>query len=160
VGSANSDFIKGIISGFKLSAAWTFLAAIRFGVEVATAIWKPLDDFYPFNLLLWGAATVVMVFAIRGNLARLTFAVPLPEADSTRMKTHSILLANFGIACVSFCLGLCLVSSKRVGGIYTVAAIAFGVLLLLIGFLMYRAIKRLGEFVTPLGGDDKFHPQP
>lgn len=158
--SANSDLIKGIISQLKQSAAWTFLAAVYFGFELGKHVWKTHDDFYPFTILLWGAMTIATVFGMRGWLVRLTFAVPLAEADATRMKMRGILVTDFGIACVSFCFGLCLVASKRVGGIYAVAAIAFGVLLLLIGFHIYRAIKRLGEFVKPMGSDGMFRPQP
>jgi|ERR1700730_5448133 len=148
--SAKSDLIKGIIGGLKLSAAWTFMASTYFGMELGRVIWKPHDDFYPFSVLLWGAVSVVWVFGIRGRLVELTLAVPLAEADATRMKTRGVLAGGFGNACVSVCLGLCLVASKRVGGLYPVATAVLGVLLLLIVFLIYRAIKRLAAFVTPL----------
>lgn len=151
MGSAKSDLINGIVSQLKLSAAWTFMASAWFGLELGKVIWKPHDDFSPYTAWLWGAFTVVTFLRIRGELVRLTFAVPLAEADATRMKTRGVLVADFGIACISFCFALCLVASKRVGGLYPLAAVVFGVLLLLIGFLMHGAIRRLSAFVTPLG---------
>lgn len=153
--SPKSDLIKGIIGVLNLSAAWTFLASTYFGMELGKVIWKPHDDFYPFSVLLWGAVSVFWVFGIHGRLVELTFAVPLAEADATRIKTRSVLVAGFGNACVSVCLGLCLIASKRVGGLYPVATAVLGVLLLLIVFLMYRAIKRLAVFVTPLLGPSR-----
>jgi hypothetical protein len=151
MGSAKSDLINGIISQLKLSTAWTFIASGWLGLELGKVIWKPHDDFYPFTVLLWGAMTVVMFLGIRGGLVALTFAVPLAEADATRMKTRAVLVAGFGIACISFCFALCLVASKRVGGLYPIAAVVFGMLLPLIGSLMHGVIKRLAAFVTPLG---------
>jgi hypothetical protein len=149
--SGNSEIIKGIISQLKLSAAWTFMAAAYFGMELGKRIWNSQDDFYPFTVLLWGAATAFNVYGMRSVLVRLAFAVPLADADATRLKTRGILLADIGFLCVSFCFGLCVVPTKRVGGFYIVAAVVLALLLVLIGFLMYRAIKRLAEFVKPLG---------
>jgi hypothetical protein len=149
--SENSELIKGIAGQLKLSVAWTFLAAAYFGMELGKHIWNVQDYFYPFPVLGWGAATVATVFGIRSALMRLAFAVPLADADATRLKSRGILLADIGFLCVSFCFGLCAVPSKRVGGLYIVAAVVLGVLLVLAGFLMYRAIKRLAEFVKPLG---------
>ena len=127
------------------------MTACSLGLELGKHIWNVHDDFYPFTVLLWGIATVFWIFALRGGLRRLTFAVPLADADATRLKTRGILLADIGFLCISFCFGLCLAASKPVGGFYIVATVVFGVLLVLIGFLMYRAIKRLAEFVKPLG---------
>jgi hypothetical protein len=149
--SASSELIKGITSQLKVSVAWTFLAAAYFGMELGKHIWNVQDDFYPFTVLGWGAATVATVFGIRSALMRLAFAVPLADADATRLKSRGILLADIGFVCVSFCFGFCVVPSKRVGGLYIVAVVAFGVLSALYGFLMYRAINRLAEFVKPLG---------
>jgi len=150
--SANSELIKGIAGQLKLSAAWTFLAAAYFGLELGKHIWNTHDDFYPFTVLLWGGTTIAMAFGFRGALRRLTLAVPLADAEATRMKTRGMLLADIGFLCVSFCFGLCVAGSKQVGGLYIVALVVLGVLLVLIGFLMYRAIKRLAEFVKPLAG--------
>ena len=149
--SANSELIKGIAGGLKLSALWTFMAPVYFGLELGKHIWNAHDDFYPFTVLLWGAITVGMVFGLREVLMRVTFAVPLADAEATRKKTRRILLADIAFLCVSLCFGLCLIGSKQVGGLYIVAAVVFGVLLVLIGFLMHRAIKRLAEFVKPPG---------
>ena len=149
--SENSELIKGITGQLKLCAAWTFMAAAYFGLEVGKHIWNTHDDFYPFTVLLSGAATVLNVYGMRSVLVRLAFAVPLADADATRMKTRETLLADIGLLCISFCFGLCVVPTKRVGGLYIVAAVVLGLLLVLIGFLMYRAIKRLAEFVKPLG---------
>jgi hypothetical protein len=149
--SAKSDQIKGNIGGLKLSAAWTFLASARSGLEVATVIWKPLDNFYPFDLLLWGGVLVATLLVIRRRLVELTFAVPLADADATRLKTRAVLIADVGIACASFWFGLCLLASKRAGGLYPVATAVSGVLVIVIGFLIYRAIKRLAKFATPQG---------
>jgi hypothetical protein len=149
--SETSDLIKGIISRVKISAAWTFLATAWFGLEVGRIIWKPNDEFYPFTVLFWGAATILTLFGTRSVLMQLAFAVPLSEADATRTKARGILVTDLGIAGISFCFAVCMVATKRVGGFYIVAAVVFGVLLVLIGFLMHRAIKRLAEFVKPLG---------
>ncbi len=149
--SENSELIKGITGQLKLSAAWTFLAAANFGLELGKHIWNAHDDFYPFTVLFSGGITVAMVLGLRAWLARLAFAVPLAHADATRFKTRGILLADIALLCISLCFGLCLVLSKREGGFYIVAAVLLAVVLLLIGFLIYRAIKRLAEFVKPLG---------
>lgn len=119
-------------------------------MELGWVIWKPHDDFYPFPVLLWGAVSVFSIVGIHRRLVELAFAVPLAEADATRMKTRGVLVASFGNACVSVCLGLCLAASKRVGELYPVATAVLGALLLLIVLLMYRAIKRLAAFVTAL----------
>jgi hypothetical protein len=149
--SANSELINGIAGQLKLSTAWTFLAAAYFGMELGKHIWNAHDDFYPFTVLLWGGITIAMAFGFRGALTRLTLAVPLADAEATRTKTRGMLLADIGFLCVSFCFGLCVVPTKRVGGFYIVAAVVLGLILVLIGFLMHRAIKRLAEFVKPLG---------
>jgi quinol-cytochrome oxidoreductase complex cytochrome b subunit len=149
--SENSELVKGIASQLKLSAMWTFIAAVYFGLELGRHIWNVHDDFYPFTVLIWGGISAVWLLGFRGGLRRLTFAVPLADADATRKKTRRIFLVDIAFLCVSLCFGLCLVGSKQVGGLYIVAAVVFGVLLVLIGFIMYRAIKRLAEFVKPLG---------
>jgi hypothetical protein len=136
--TAKSDLIKGIFSQLKLSAWWTVFAAAQFGLELGKVVWKLHDEFYPFNLLLWGAMTVFSFLANRGAIVRLTYSVALAEVDATRMKTRKLLPTIFGVSCVSFCFGLCAGPAKRFGGLYLVAVIASGVLLLLIGFLMYR----------------------
>jgi hypothetical protein len=149
--TAKSDIIKGMISGLKLSALWIFLASTRFGVDLGTVLWKPHDVLYPFDVVFWGVVTVAMIVANRGSLVRLTYSVALAEADATRTKTRGILIANFGNACISFCFGLCVVASKRVGGLYPVALTVFGVLLFLVGIHINREIKRLAAFMTSLG---------
>src|ERR1700721_3928056 len=110
--SENSELIKGITGQLKLSAAWTFMAAAYFGLEVGKHIWNAQDDFYPFTVLLWGAATVLNVYGMRSVLVRLALAVPLADADATRMKTRGTLLAEIGLLWVSFCFGLCVVPTK------------------------------------------------
>ena len=54
-----------------------------------------------------------------------------------------MLVAIFGAACISFCFGVCAVTSTLFGGLYPVTAVVFGVLLLLTGFLMHREVKKL-----------------
>ena len=153
--TANAELIKGIISGLKLTAAWTFLAPASFGMEAGRAIWRLHNDFYPFNLILYGGATVFTLFAGRAALTRLTYAVPLTDVEATRLKTREYLVYNFGIACFSFGFGLSLAGSKGSGGLYPIAAVALGALLILNGFLMRGAIKRLAAFVTALGSADE-----
>jgi hypothetical protein len=139
--SARSDRINGIVSQLKLSVWWTLLASIYFGWEVADVMWKPHDDFYPFPILMWGALTVISFWGSPGALVQLTYAVEFAEAETTRMKTRSVLVAIFGAACISFCWAVCVVASKLFGRLYLAAAVVLGVLLLFIGFLMYRWIS-------------------
>lgn len=153
--TANAELIKGIFSGLKLTAAWIGLASASFGMQVGKMIWKPQDEFYPFSTLVWGAVTVAFLFGGRGALTRLTYAVPLADAEATRSKTREYLVVSFGIACASFCFGVCLVGSKRAGELCIVAAVASGALLVLIAFLMRRTIKRLAAFVAALGTTDE-----
>lgn len=156
--SAKADIIKEIIRQLKLHAAWTSLASVYFGMELGKHIWNLHDDFYPFTILLWGALTTVMVFGFRGTLVGLSLAVPLADADAVRVKTRGMFLIDVGFACISFCFGLCLGPAKHVGGMYRVGAVALGAISLLIGFLMYRAIKSLSAFVNSLVSPERELP--
>jgi hypothetical protein len=141
--SAKVALIQGIIGSLRLYAAWTLLASFYFGMELGKRIWKVSDDFYPFTILLWGALTVFWVLGVRSTLERLSFAVPLADADTVRVKTRGILLTDIIIACISTFFGLCLVASKRIWEMYPVGAAVFGTLLLLVGFWMYRQLSAL-----------------
>jgi hypothetical protein len=143
--TAKSDLIKLVIDQLKLAAGWTVLSWIAFGLEVGRAMWKPHGDFYPIFLVGWGGMAAFSVFKVRTNLVQLPYTVPLEEADTTRMKLRGVWVFFCGTACISFCFGLCGAASRLFGGLYPFAAIAFGVLLLLIVFLMYRRIKRLAS---------------
>src|ERR1700721_3701003 len=100
--SENSELIKGITGQLKLSAAWTFMAAAYFGLEVGKHIWNAQDDFYPFTVLLWGAATVLNVYGMRSVLVRLALAVPLADAHATRRNTPGPFSAANGVSLVAF----------------------------------------------------------
>ena len=150
--TARSDLINGIVSRLKLSVWWTLLSSLYFGWEVADSLWKPHDDFYPFPLLMWGALTIISFWGNRGALVQLRYAVEFSEAEATRMKTRRALAAIFAAACISFCWAVCVVASKRFGGLYRFTAIVLGVLLLFIGFLMYRWIKRFALALVTTSG--------
>jgi hypothetical protein len=144
--TAKSDLINGIVTQTKQCAWWTVLTSVYFGSELAAAMWEPHDDFYPFGVLLLGAMTVISFLGSRGALVRLTYAVELADAGAMRTKTRKVLVSIFGAACISLSFGLFVVASKRFGGLYPVAAAVLGVLLLWIGFLMHRGIKRLASY--------------
>ncbi len=150
--TARSDRINGIVSQLNLSVWWTLLSSVYFGWEVADAMWKPHDDFYPFPILMWGALTIISFLGSRGALVQLRYAVEFAEAETTRMKTRRALAAIFAAACISFCWAVCVVASKRFGGFYQSTAVVLGVLLLFIGFLMYRWMKRFALALVTTSG--------
>src|SRR5271163_3153052 len=120
--TAKSDQIAGIVSRLKLSAWWTILASSEFGLELGRVIWKPHDDFYPLTVVLWGGVTVFSFLMCRSALVGLPYAVTLTEAGAMRLKTRGVLMVIFSAACISFCFGLCALASKRLGGLFPVAA--------------------------------------
>jgi len=150
--TARADLISGIVSRLKLSVWWILLSSLYFGSEVADSLWKPHDDFYPFPLLMWGALTIISFWGNRDALVQLRYAVEFAEEKTTRMKTRGALAAIFGASCISFCLAVCVVASKRFGGLYRSTAVVLGVLLLLIGFLMYRRMKRFALSLATTSG--------
>lgn len=139
---AKPEVVNGV-SQLRLSGCWIVIATMSFGMELGKGIWKPHDDFYPFPLLIWGAMTVISILGLRGNLAGLPYAVNLEEAPAMRNKTKPLSIIGLGVACVSLALGLCVVASKTLGGIYPAAAGGLAVLLVLLIFLMYRKIAHL-----------------
>ena len=148
--TARKESVNQVITQLKQAAWWTLLASIYFGSELAKVMWRPHDDFYPFSILLWGAMAIAYLLVSRGALMQLTYAVGLADAQATRMKTRKVLVVIFGAACLSFSFGLCFVASKLFGGLYPVAAVVLGALLLFVGVLTHREIKRLGSSLTLL----------
>lgn len=148
--TVREDSLNGVLIQLKQAVWWTALASIYFGSELAKVLWRPHDDFYPFSILLWGAMAIVYFVTSRGALVRLTYAVELADAQATRIKTRRVLAVVFGIACVSFCFGLSVVASKVFGGLYPIAAVLLGPLLLFTGVLAHREIKRLASSLRPL----------
>jgi hypothetical protein len=142
MGAAKSAVVNGV-SQLKLSGWWVVIATMSFGMELGKGIWKPHDDFYPFPLLIWGAITVISVLGLRGNLVGLPYAVTLEEASAMRNRTRPLFRIGLGTACVSLALGLCVVASKTLRGIYPAVAGGLAILLFLLIFLMYRKIARL-----------------
>jgi len=138
-----SDLINGTVTQIKYSCLFTLVSSISFGMELADALWKPHDDFYPFRMLMWAAMCALFFLASRGALKNFTYTVELAEADVTRVKARKVLLAIFGAALNSFCFAISAIAAKQSGGLYNVAAVVLGVLPLFFGFLMYRGIKRL-----------------
>jgi hypothetical protein len=59
------------------------------------------------------------------------------------MKARKVLVAIFSAVCISFCSGVRVVASKRFAGLYSVAGVVFGVLLLLTGLTNYKRIQQL-----------------
>ena len=138
-----SDLINGTVTQIKYSCLFTLVSSISFGMELADALWKPHDDFYPFRMLMWAAMCALFFLASRGALKNFTYTVELAEADVTRVKARKVLLAIFGAALNSFCFGMSVVASRLFGGVCIVAAVVFALLALFSAFLMFRGIKHL-----------------
>ena len=125
------------------------MASSEFGLELGRVIWKPHDDFYPLTVVLWGGVTVFSFLMCRSALVGLPYAVTLTEAGAMRLKTRGVLMVIFSAACISFCFGLCALASKRLGGLFPVAAIVFLMVLISIGFLVHRRLTQLWQGLSP-----------
>ena len=138
-----SDVIVETVGRLKLSTWWIVIAPISFGMEAGQLIWKPNDEFYPFTLLMWGAMTVISFVGLRRAFDQLTYAVPLADAEAVRVKTRDLTAVSVGVTCISFCFGLSIVASKRLGGWCPIVAMILGLLTISLNFLLRSKISRL-----------------
>lgn len=143
--NAQTDRWIRIAGQIRNNAIWTAAWSTLFGFQVAIAMWKTHDVFYPFPLVLWGFFAVFWSYRAVLYLSQLSYAVPLEQTNTFKSKARKLMAYTLCIALISFCFAICLLGSKASGRLYIVAAVGLGTCMVLMVFAIERDVKRLAR---------------
>jgi hypothetical protein len=148
--AANTGRLKEVVGQLRLNAAFTVTVTWLLGGNVALSMWKKHDDFYPFQLIVWGFFTVVFSRSSFLYLAGLTWSVMPEEAKRKKLKARQLMAYILCTMLVSFCSAVCLVAAKVFGKLYIVSAVVMGMLMVWMTLATDREIRRLAScFFNP-----------
>jgi hypothetical protein len=143
--TSSADRWKTVAGQIRLTAVWCMIGSSWFGLELAAAMWRPRDVFYPFPLIFWGLITVFYLYRVIVYLSQLSYTVPLAYANEKRKELRPLGACIVGAACVSFAFTMCSVAGKSFGAVWIGAAVALGLLTILMIFVLERKIKQIGR---------------
>jgi hypothetical protein len=146
--TAQTDRWDQITGRIRIIASLIVVASVQLGFQVATAMWKP-RRFCSFAPIFWGMFGAFWLFRLAVEFRRLHYAA-LSEYANTAKPSAQSMAYILCTALISFCFAICCAAAKSFGGLYIVAAISLGTLIVLMFFITDRKIKRLpSQFSHP-----------
>jgi amino acid transporter len=148
--AANTERWKAVVGQLRLNAASTVTVTWLLGGYVALSMWKKHDDFYPFQLILFGFFTIAFSRSSFRYLAGLSWSVMPEEARRKKLKARRLMAYILCTMLVWFCSAVCLVGAKIFGRLYTVSAVVMGIFMIWMALVTDREIRRLAScFFNP-----------
>lgn len=146
--TANADRWKEIVGQIRLKISVCLMGLTMFGLQLAAAMWKPHDVFYPFPLVVWGFFTLLFLGAAFRYLNQLSFSRNQEEEKTRKAKVHRLMAYILFAAFIWLCFFSCALAAKTFGKLYAVPVVVFGMLMILVAFITDREIKRLAEWFS------------
>lgn len=146
--TANTDRWKEVVGQIRLKLAVCVMALTGFGSQLAGAIWKPHDVFYPFLLVVWGLFTLLFLRGAFRYLNQLSYSGNQEGKNTKTGKARRLMAYIFCTAFIWLCLVMCLEAAKSFGKAYAVALVVFGIFMMLMVLITDREIKRLAVWFS------------
>lgn len=136
---------KETLGQIRRNAVWTAGCWLLFGGEAAEALWKPHSSFYPFPLLLWGVLAAFWSFLTVSGLSQLSHVVRPEESQDMKSAARRLTLYVFCAAILLWLFAGSVIAATSFGRLYIVAAVALGILAIVMVFAIegeFRSLPR------------------
>jgi len=134
---------REITRQIEFNLLWVICSSLLFGLELASALWKPPSPFYPFPLLIWGMLTILWTRLIVAGLSQLGYFVKLEDAGDVRSATRRLIACTLCSAAIWVSLGFSVGAAKRFSSFYVALAAIAGITAISMTVVTAREIRRL-----------------
>jgi peptidoglycan/LPS O-acetylase OafA/YrhL len=146
--TAKTDRWKEVVGQIRLKLAVCVMALTGFGSQLAGAIWKPHDVFYPFPLVVWGLFTLLFSREMFRYLHQLSYSGNQEEKKTKKERARRLMAYILCTAFIWLCLVICVLAAKSDSKLYGVAVVVFGIFMILMVLITDREIRDLAAWFT------------
>jgi uncharacterized membrane protein len=148
--AANTDDWKEVVGRIRTNVAVCAMTLSMLGFQLAAAMWKPHDVFYPFPFILWGFFTLVSLLGAFRYLNQLSYSRNQEEKKAKKAKTRRLMAYILCAMLVWFSFAVCLAAAKIFGKLYIVSAAVMGIFMICMGLVTDGEIRRIAScFINP-----------